>query len=53
MENDLVHQLMRRLAAGKPVKAVEPGSTEKTVDPAKPVVQPVDAATPATPAADR
>ncbi|WP_374681225.1 LPS assembly lipoprotein LptE [Accumulibacter sp.] len=53
MEDDLVHQLMRRLAAGKPVKASEsatPGDAAKPATAAKPAVSP---ATPAKPDADR
>jgi LPS-assembly lipoprotein len=63
MENDLVHQLMRRLAAGKPVPAVEPGTPAQPGDAAalvKPVdanavdaVDAVDGATPAKPALAR
>jgi LPS-assembly lipoprotein len=63
MENDLVHQLMRRLAAGKPVPAGEPGAPAQPGEAAVPV-KPVDAnavgavdavngATPAKPALAR
>ncbi len=52
MENDLVHQLMRRLAAGKPVRAVAPGMPAKSGE-LTPPVKSAEAATPAKPAAAR